>query len=256
MTILVKTSVKTYFITGSRPTQSQFGDFIDSALFLAETTSQKIAGSIIVSGSATFSNSINITAGGVTIVSGIAAANIPAITNSGIMLHLAGATQASMQLNSFGGATQIIGGRANGTAASPVKVSATDLLLTIAAGGYDGTAYGYIQARIAMVAETDWDTNDHSTYIKFETTSGASTTLQEAARITGKKNNILSWNGTTGVIATGATDGMPTMPTCAGAKTGTPTAYTGCAQFVYDSTNNKMYIWNPIGSAWKSVQFA
>lgn len=50
MTILVRTSVKTYFTTGSRPTQSQFGDFIDSALFLAETTSQTIVGSIIVSG--------------------------------------------------------------------------------------------------------------------------------------------------------------------------------------------------------------
>lgn len=50
MTILVRTSVKTYFETGDRPTQSQFGDFIDSALFLAETTSQTIVGSIIVSG--------------------------------------------------------------------------------------------------------------------------------------------------------------------------------------------------------------
>lgn len=52
MTISTKTTIKTFFQTGDFPSASNFSDFIDSALFLAETTAQTIQGSIIVQGSA------------------------------------------------------------------------------------------------------------------------------------------------------------------------------------------------------------
>jgi hypothetical protein len=54
-------------------------------------------------------------------------------------------------------------------------------------------------------------------------------------------------------LATTATDGFLYIPTCAGAPTGVPTAYTGRVPMVYDSTNNKFYIYN---GAWKSVTLA
>jgi hypothetical protein len=49
-------------------------------------------------------------------------------------------------------------------------------------------------------------------------------------------------------LATTATDGFVYIPTCAGPPTGTPTARTGCVAMIYDTTNNKFYIYN---GAWK-----
>jgi len=51
-------------------------------------------------------------------------------------------------------------------------------------------------------------------------------------------------------LATTATDGFFYIPTCAGIPTGVPTAKTGRVPMMYDSTNNKFYIYN---GAWKSV---
>lgn len=49
-------------------------------------------------------------------------------------------------------------------------------------------------------------------------------------------------------LATNATDGFLYIPTCAGTPTGTPTAFTGRVAMIYDTTNNKFYVYN---TAWK-----
>lgn len=56
-----------------------------------------------------------------------------------------------------------------------------------------------------------------------------------------------------GALTTTATDGFVYIPTCAGAPTGVPTAQTGTAAMVYDTTNNKLCVYN---GAWKSVTLA
>lgn len=56
--------------------------------------------------------------------------------------------------------------------------------------------------------------------------------------------------GNAAALATNATDGFLYMQTCAGTPTGVPTAYTGRVAFVYDSTNNIIYIYN---GAWKKT---
>lgn len=53
MTISNKTTLKTYFQTNDKPNQSQFSDFIDSCLNLAEASSQTVVGSVVVSGNLT-----------------------------------------------------------------------------------------------------------------------------------------------------------------------------------------------------------
>lgn len=58
---------------------------------------------------------------------------------------------------------------------------------------------------------------------------------------------VVSQNKT--ALATTATDGFLYIPTCAGTPTGTPTAHTGAAPLVIDSTNNKLYAY--IGGAWQ-----
>jgi hypothetical protein len=54
-------------------------------------------------------------------------------------------------------------------------------------------------------------------------------------------------------LSTSATDGFLYIPTCAGAPTGVPTTQTGTAATVYDTSNNKLYVYN---GAWKSVTLA
>lgn len=45
-------------------------------------------------------------------------------------------------------------------------------------------------------------------------------------------------------LATTATDGFLYIPTCAGTPTGAPTAYTGKCAIVFDTTNNKLYVYD------------
>lgn len=54
-------------------------------------------------------------------------------------------------------------------------------------------------------------------------------------------------------IATNATDGFIYIITCAGTPTGTPTSFIGRVPMVYDTSNDKLYIYN---GTWKSTTFA
>jgi hypothetical protein len=48
----------------------------------------------------------------------------------------------------------------------------------------------------------------------------------------------------TGALATTATDGFLYIPTCAGTPTGVPTTQTGTVAMIFDTTNNKLYIYD------------
>ena len=54
-----------------------------------------------------------------------------------------------------------------------------------------------------------------------------------------------------GALATNATNGFLYVPTCAGTPTGTPTAKTGYAPIVVNTTNNKLYFYS--GGAWRDA---
>ena len=58
--------------------------------------------------------------------------------------------------------------------------------------------------------------------------------------------------GTSAPAAT-ATEGFPYMPAVAGAPTGVPTAQTGYSPFVFDTTNNKLWVYN---GGWKGTVLA
>jgi hypothetical protein len=68
-----------------------------------------------------------------------------------------------------------------------------------------------------------------------------SATFSEVMRITGDGNIVA---GASAALATTATNGFLYVPTCAGTPTGTPTAITGMAPIVVDTTNNKLYFYS------------
>jgi len=63
----------------------------------------------------------------------------------------------------------------------------------------------------------------------------------ERARITSAGSFVA---GGSVALATSATDGFLYVPTCAGTPTGTPTAITGMAPIVVDTTNHKLYFYS------------
>jgi len=68
------------------------------------------------------------------------------------------------------------------------------------------------------------------------------------ARITAAGNFVA---GASAALATTATDGFLYVPTCAGTPTGTPTAITGMAPIVVDTTNHKLYFYS--GGVWRDA---
>jgi hypothetical protein len=82
--------------------------------------------------------------------------------------------------------------------------------------------------------------------VRFFTNNG--TALAERARITSVGSFVA---GAQAALATTATDGFLYVPTCAGTPTGTPTAITGMAPIVVNTTNNKLYFYS--GGAWRDA---
>lgn len=77
-------------------------------------------------------------------------------------------------------------------------------------------------------------------------TADANGTLTDRLATDSKANIVLG----SAAIATTATDGFLYIPTCAGTPTGTPTSFTGRVPIVYDTTNNKLCVYN---GAWKKT---
>lgn len=91
-------------------------------------------------------------------------------------------------------------------------------------------------------------TTDATTPVSTQDLRFAAGGTTERMRITGAGNVVA---GGSVALATNATNGFLYVPTCAGAPTGTPTAITGMAPIVVDTTNNKMYFYS--GGQWRDA---
>lgn len=141
-----------------------------------------------------------------------------------------------------------------GIAGNPTNFSviANDTLAADIGGGigfgakYTGNSYA-IMAIIKSGRDNATDGN-FGGYLAFGSRQNGSS-VAERMRITSGGSVIIN----TAAIATNATDGFLYIPSCAGTPTGTPTTFTGRLALVYDSTNNKFYVYN---GAWKGVTLA
>lgn len=127
---------------------------------------------------------------------------------------------------------------------------------TILANGYkrSATASGFASSIGTSWAKTaiglGVNTGDITFYADAAGTvaNGTDVTPTERARITSTGNVVA---GGSIALATNATDGFLYVPTCAGTPTGTPTAITGMAPIVVNTTNNKLYFYS--GGAWRDA---
>jgi hypothetical protein len=108
--------------------------------------------------------------------------------------------------------------------------------------GFGWDAASFVEAtRIESFVDSTPGTNDMPGRLVFSTTADGSATPTERMRITSAGNIVA---GASAALATTATDGFLYVPTCAGTPTGTPTAITGMAPIVVDTTNNKLYFYS------------
>jgi len=106
--------------------------------------------------------------------------------------------------------------------------------------GTSGSTFGYLFYDTSNSAMELW--NYSNSFMRFGTNN------TERARITAAGSVVA---GGSVALATTATDGFLYVPTCAGTPTGTPTAITGMAPIVVDTTNNKLYFYS--GGQWRDA---
>jgi hypothetical protein len=112
-------------------------------------------------------------------------------------------------------------------------------------GCVSATSGSAVYAGVAVVSEQASDTNGA---LAFGTRGSGGANITERARITSTGNVVA---GGSVALATTATDGFLYVPTCAGTPTGVPTAITGMAPIVVNTTNNKLYFYS--GGAWRDA---
>lgn len=118
-------------------------------------------------------------------------------------------------------------------------------------------AWSVVTSYLDNTAATGRSRSIFNVYEYVASTSTAREYMRADAQTGGKVNVSFLSGGDlvtqAAALATNATTGFTYMPTCAGAPTGVPTGYTGTCATVYDTTNNKLWVYN---GAWKGVVLA
>lgn len=150
----------------------------------------------------------------------------------------------SIWINGTSGPLHILAKSRSGTIGTMGVITTGDTLGTISWQGDDGT--NFIQAANITVSATGTiGTGQISGNMTFNVLN-ASATLKAALTLTALQSVVCG----NAALATNATDGFLYIASCAGTPTGVPTANTGRVAIIYDTTNNKIAVYN---GAWKQT---
>lgn len=135
------------------------------------------------------------------------------------------------------------------TSVSPV--TSTNLMGLYARGLQSATSTVLNGAALVGQAKETWDATHAGGAWLFQTTPNGSTTL--ASRMLIDQNGDINFNQSGSALSTSATGGFPYPPTMAGAPSGTPTARTGAAPIVINTSdfNGRMMMY--VSGVWVPV---
>ncbi|MDP3909118.1 MAG: hypothetical protein Q8Q14_01895 [Gemmatimonadales bacterium] len=143
----------------------------------------------------------------------------------------------------------------NPTPGSFTAVTTDDVLGFIDYAGDDGTAL-VGGGRVSAVATQAWTASARGTKISIDVTANGATS-RTAALVLGQDASAQFGGGSvitqTAALATTATTGHLYIPTSAGTPTGVPAGFTGTVAFQYDTTGNRLWVYN---GAWRSILLA
>lgn len=146
-----------------------------------------------------------------------------------------------------GGATFTLSGTRGAGANTHTSgaLQAADGIGQLEFSGSDGTRF-ITAALIRAVVETTFTTDTPPSYLSLMTNSGSSPSSPvETARLTANGNTIVGRGAMfLAALAQDATNGFLYIPTCAGEPNGTPTSYTGKVAMVFDTTNDRLCVYD------------
>lgn len=169
--------------------------------------------------------------------------------------QIAGSTRDSATISAYGysavngawGKIQLAAADSN-TIGTNTALANGDTIGEIAFSGADGTN---LVLGVDVVAEVDGAVSAGvvPTRLTFFTNTAAGSNTR-VLRMDKNLNVVVG----TAAIATTATGGFLTIPTCAGAPSGVPaTTFTNAAPMIYDTTNHKWWVYDAPATAWKGV---
>lgn len=143
--------------------------------------------------------------------------------------------------------------KARGTVVSPSATNSGDSVGFLLFQAYETTTPSF-RSISSIEGRTEEATTNTAAGGKliFASTPIGSTTRTNRLGISANGNVVVGDIMSPAALATSATDGFIYIPTCAGAPSGTPTSYSPLSAVVLDTTNNRIYFYNPTGTpAWK-----
>jgi hypothetical protein len=211
-------------------------------------TSAGVFGATTASGNFNLGSTTNATKGLVRIGNNAATAILTVVDGGTGGAALVGINQESpngqLEVKSGGNCTGLFVNGGGGST-STVRVCGTSFTgVAVQARSTSGTLAGVTSAGAALLFDASIGVAVIGTTPAIDLV--LSTNSVERARVDSLGNLSIG----TAAIATTATDGFLYLTSCAGTPTGVPTAKTGRAPVVYDSTANKIWVYN---GSWRGV---
>lgn len=169
--------------------------------------------------------------------------------STGLIQARAQGFDAKMRLQTVrsGGGNWLAFDRANGTFSSMTALLSGDAFGSVVGVGHYGNSSTFAHGpEIRLIASQNWSSGNYGCGIEFYTIQNGSTTQYRNMNLTEDGSLVLNH----AALATNAQGGFLYIASCAGVATGTPATNTGRVPMVYDTTNNKLGIYN---GAWKWV---
>ncbi len=149
-----------------------------------------------------------------------------------------------------GGGNWLAFDRANGNFTSMTALLSGDSFGSVVGVGHYGNSSSFAHGpEIRLVASQNWSAGNYGCGIEFYTVQSGTTTQYRNLNITEDGSLVLNH----AALATNAQGGFIYIASCAGVATGAPNTFTGRVPMVYDTTNNKLGVYN---GAWKWVTLA